>query len=93
MKTNEEAIWQIIKDTFTYFQYLFLSKEEKFHSNLSLVKEKYWFQQLVEKHPTILEDIEANEELMNYFLSRKRVRRLLNDKDVRKKFKDSLKIE
>ena len=36
MKTNEEALWGIIKDIFSYVKYLTLSKEEKTEVNISL---------------------------------------------------------
>ncbi|KZE64339.1 hypothetical protein AWM68_14740 [Fictibacillus phosphorivorans] len=90
MKTNEEAIWQMIKDTFAYFKYLTLSKETKTEMNINLVKEKYWFQQLVIKQPSILKMIEGDKEIREYFSSRKMVRKLLSDKEERQRFKDLL---
>ncbi|NHM31925.1 hypothetical protein [Neobacillus terrae] len=90
MKTNEEAIWAIIKDFFSYVNYLTLSKEEKTEININLVKEKYWFQQLVISQPSLLKVIEQDKEIREYFSSRKMVRKLLKDKEVRQRFKGFL---
>lgn len=87
MKTNEEAIWGIIKDIFSYVKYLTLSKEEKTEVNISLVKEKYWFQELMFTEPSILKLVEGDKEVRRYFSSRKMVRKLLRDKEERKRFK------
>ena len=87
MKTNEEAIWGIIKDIFSYFKYLTLSKEEKTEVNISLVNEKYWFQELMFTEPSILKLVEGDKEVRRYFSSRKMVRKLLRDKEERKRFK------
>ena len=87
MKTNEEAIWGIIKDIFSYVKYLILSKEEKTEVNISLVKEKYWFQELMFTEPSILKLVEGDKEVRRYFSSRKMVRKLLRDKEERKRFK------
>ncbi|MFL0583242.1 hypothetical protein ACH0B6_11745 [Solibacillus silvestris] len=38
MKTNEETIWETIKDTFAYIKYLTLSKERKIEGNINLVQ-------------------------------------------------------
>ncbi|WP_397538170.1 hypothetical protein [Rummeliibacillus pycnus] len=91
MKTNEEAIWGIIKNIFSYVKYLTLSKEEKTEVNISLVKEKYWFQELVITQPSVLKLIEGDKEIRQYFSSRKRVRNLLRDKKERQRFKGLLK--
>ena len=90
MKTNEAVILETIKDTFSYLKYLNLSKERKTEVNVSLVKEKYWFQELVNKQPSILKLIEDDKEIRQYFSSRKKVRKLLRDKDERKFFKGLL---
>jgi hypothetical protein len=87
MKTNEVAIWETVKEFFVYIKYLFLSKEAKFQSNINLVKEKYWFQQLVNNEPSILTVIQGDKELRTYFSSRKMVRKLLRDKEERQRFK------
>ena len=93
MKTNDEAVWEIIKDIFTYFKYIFLSKEGKFSSNVSLVKEKYWFQELLENKPNINQVIEGDKELKDYLSSRKKVRKLLREKDERQNFKKWLETK
>ncbi|MGE6376060.1 hypothetical protein [Peribacillus muralis] len=93
MKTNDEATWEIIKDIFTYIKYNFLSKERKFSSNVSLVKEKYWFQELLKNKPAINRVIEEDKELREYFSSRKKVRKLLRDKEERNNFKKLIKIK
>ena len=90
MKTNEEAIWGIIKNTFSYVKYLTLSKEEKTKVNISLVQEKYWFQELVITQPSILKLIEGDKEIRQYFSSRKMVGKLLRDKEERQHFKGLL---
>ena len=90
MKTNEEAIWGIIKDIFSYVKYLTLSKEEKTEVNISLVKEKYWFQELMFTEPSILKLVEGDKEVRRFFSSRKMVRKLLRDKEERKRFKGLL---
>ena len=87
MKTNEEAIWGIVKEIFSYVKYLTLSKEEKTEVNISLVKEKYWFQELMFTEPSILKLVEGDKEVRRYFSSRKMVRKLLRDKEERKRFK------
>ena len=87
MKMNEEAIWGIIKDIYSYVKYLTLSKEEKTEVNISLVKEKYWFQELMFTEPSILKLVEGDKEVRRYFSSRKMVRKLLRDKEERKRFK------
>ena len=81
MKTNEEALWGIIKDIFSYVKYLTLSKEEKTEVNISLVTEKYWFQELMFAEPSILKLVEGDKEIRRYFSSRKMVRKLLSDKE------------
>ncbi|MGG2072849.1 MULTISPECIES: hypothetical protein [Lysinibacillus] len=90
MKTNEEVAWRIIKNTFAYLKYLTLSKEEKTEVNISLVQEKYWFQELVIAQPSILKLIEGDKEIRQYFSSRKMVRKLLRDKEERQRFKGLL---
>jgi hypothetical protein len=90
MKTNEEAIWGIIKDIFSYVKYITLSKEEKTEVNISLVKEKYWFQELMLTEPSILKLVEGDKEIRRYFSSRKMVRKLLRDKEERQRFKGLL---
>ncbi|WP_342573891.1 hypothetical protein MHH37_16755 [Solibacillus sp. FSL K6-1781] len=90
MKTNEETIWETIKDTFAYIKYLTLSKERKIEVNISLVQEKYWFQELIIINPSILTLIKEDNEIREYFLSRKMVRKLLRDKNERKLFKELL---
>ncbi|SES46425.1 hypothetical protein [Psychrobacillus sp. OK032] len=90
MKTNEEAIWGMIKDTFSYVKYITLSKEEKTEVNISLVKEKYWFQELMFTEPSILKLVEGDKEIRRYFSSRKMVRKLLRDKEERQRFKGLL---
>lgn len=90
MKTNEEAIWGIIKDIFSYVKYLSLSKEEKTEVNISLVKEKLWFQELMITEPAIPKMIEEDKEIRQYFSSRKMVRKLLRDKEERQRFKGLL---
>ena len=86
MKTNEEAIWGLIKDNFSYVKYLTLSKEEKTEFNISLVKEKYWFQELILTEPSILKLVEGDKEIRQYFSSRKMVNKLLRDKEERQRF-------
>ncbi|MDM5199813.1 hypothetical protein QUF79_17505 [Fictibacillus enclensis] len=90
MKTNEEAIWEIIKETFANIKDLFLSKEAKFENNKKLVREIYWFQQLENNEPSIFKIIEGDKELREYFSSRKMVRKLLRDKEERQRFKGLL---
>jgi len=90
MKTNEEAVWGIIKNIFSYVRYLALSKEEKTEINISLVKDKYWFQELMVTVPSILKLIEGDEEIRRYLSSRKMVRKLLRDKEERQRFKGFL---
>jgi hypothetical protein len=90
MKTNEEAIWGIIKNTFSYVKYLTLSKEEKTEVNISLVQEKYWFQELVITQPSILKVIDGDKEIRQYLSSRKMVRKLLRNKEERQRFKGLL---
>lgn len=90
MRTNDEAIWETFKDIFFYINYLFISKEDKLESNLRLVREKYWFQQIVEHQPSILEIIESDNHLKAYFSSRKKVRKLLRDREERQRFKSCL---
>ena len=87
MKTNEEAIWRIIKNTFAYVKYITLAKEEKTEVNISLVQEKYWFQKLVIAQPSILKLMEGDKEIREYFSSRKTVRKLLRDKEGRQRFR------
>jgi hypothetical protein len=53
MKTNDEALWEIIKDIITYIKYSFLSKERKFAFNINLIQEKYWYQKLLQNKPAI----------------------------------------
>ncbi|MFT9819843.1 hypothetical protein [Lysinibacillus sp. NPDC056185] len=93
MKTNEEAVWGIIKNIFSYVRYLTLSKEEKTEINISLVKDKYWFQELMNTEPSILKLIEGDEEIRRYLSSRKMVRKLLRDKEERLRFKGFLTID
>ncbi len=81
----------IFKDILSYIKYLFLSKEDKLESNLRLVKEKYWFQQLVEHQPSILDIIERDNDFKAYFSSRKKVWKLLRDTEERQRFKSCLK--
>ena len=90
MKINEQVIWELIKYIFSYIQYIFLSKKGKLESNLRLVKEKHWFQQLVDQQPNILNIIEADKDLKDYFSKRKKVRKLLRDKEERQNFKNWL---
>ncbi|MGE7689464.1 hypothetical protein ACQKMI_09645 [Lysinibacillus sp. NPDC097214] len=90
MQTNEEAIWGISKNIFSYVRYLTLSKEEKTKINISLVKEKYWFQELMITEPSVLKLIEGDEEIRGYLSSRKMVRKLLRDKEERQRFKGLL---
>ena len=78
MKTNEEAIWGIIKDVFSYVKYLPLSKEEKTEVNIS---------ELMFTEPSILKLVEGDKEIRRYFSSRKMVRKLLRDKEERRLFK------
>ncbi|WP_181884409.1 hypothetical protein [Neobacillus piezotolerans] len=87
MKSNEEAIADIIKDVFSYIKYLFLSKEEKCAANLGLVNEKYWFQELMNNKPRLKDLLEKDMQFKEYFSSRKNVRKLLRDKDERAMFK------
>ncbi|MDI2587058.1 hypothetical protein OR571_08060 [Psychrobacillus sp. NEAU-3TGS] len=87
---NEESVWGIIKDVFSYVKYLTLTKEEKTEVNLSLVKEKHWFQELMFTEPSILKLVEGDKEIRRYFSSRKMVRKLLNDKEERQRFKGLL---
>lgn len=75
MKINEQVIWELIKYIFSYIQYIFLSKKGKLESNLRLVKDKHWFQQLVDQHPNILDRIEADKDLKDYFSKRKKVKK------------------
>ncbi|PIC83580.1 hypothetical protein [Sporosarcina sp. P1] len=93
MKTNDRAIWEMIKDTFTYINYIFLSNERRLSSNVSLVKEKYWFRKLSESNPSINSLIEEDKELKDYFSSRKKVRKLLRDKNERQNFKKWLETK
>ncbi|PIC70608.1 hypothetical protein [Sporosarcina sp. P17b] len=93
MKTNDRAIWEIIKDIFTYINYIFLSKERRLSSNISLVKEKYWFRKLSERNPNIYLVIEEDKELKDYLSSRKKVRKLLRDKNERQNFKKWLETK
>ncbi|MFJ5770150.1 hypothetical protein [Psychrobacillus sp. NPDC093180] len=90
MKTNEQAIWGIIKDVFSYVKYLTLSKEEKTEVNIRLVKDKYWFQELMLNEPSILKLVDGDKEFRRYFSSRKMVRKLLRDKEERQRFKGLL---
>ncbi|MEY9978956.1 hypothetical protein [Lysinibacillus sp. RC79] len=90
MKTNEEAVWGIIKKKFSYVRYLTLSKDEKTEINISLVKDKYWFQELMITEPSILKLIEGDEEIRRYLSSRKMVRKLLRDNEERQRFKGFL---
>jgi hypothetical protein len=78
----------MIKDIFAYFKYLTLSKEAKIEMNINLVKEKYWFQQLVINQPSTLKRIEEDKVMREYFSSRKMVRKLLRNKEERQRFKD-----
>lgn len=87
MKTNDEALWEIIKDIIIYIKYIFLSKERKFAFNLNLIQEKYWYQKLLENKPAINKVIEGDRELKDYISSRKKVRKMLRDKDERQHFK------
>lgn len=91
MKTNHEALWEIIKYVWTNIRYIFLPRERKFLSNVSLVKEKYWFQELLESKPAISRLLEEDKELRDYFSSRKKVRKLLRDKEERKNFNKLIK--
>ncbi|WP_053366485.1 hypothetical protein [Bacillus sp. FJAT-27245] len=86
-RSIEEAIVEIIKDLFIYIKYLFLSKEEKLQQNLLLVKERYWFQQLLLDRPALNKLLDQDIELKHYFSSRKNVRKLLRDKGERSRFK------
>ncbi|RDI42224.1 hypothetical protein [Falsibacillus pallidus] len=87
---NEEAIWEIIKDIFGYLKYLTLSKEAKIIANFNLIKNKYWFEQLVNNQPSILKLIEEDDDIREYFASRKNVRSLLSSKKDRQHFKNLL---
>ncbi|PIC69368.1 hypothetical protein CSV77_13835 [Sporosarcina sp. P16b] len=93
MKTNDRAIWEIIKDIFTYINYIFLSRERRLSSNISLVKEKYWFRKLSERNLNIYLVIEEDKELKDYLSSRKKVRKLLRDKNERQNFKKWLETK
>lgn len=93
MKTNDRAIWEITKDILTYINYIFLSKERRLSSNVSLVKEKYWFRKLSEKNPNIYLMLEEDKELKDYLSSRKKVRKLLRDKNERQNFKKWLETK
>ena len=87
---NSKAIWDIFKEIVSLIRYRFFSDEDKFAFNLKQLKEKYWFEQLLLKVPTIIQLIEEDGELRDYLTSRKNVRSLLREKDERKKFKDWL---
>ncbi|MEI2467725.1 hypothetical protein [Niallia taxi] len=94
MKTNDEALLVIFKYISTYIRYIFLpSKRKKVFINVSLVKEKYWFQKLLKNNPVISRLLEKDKELKDYFSSRKKVRKLLRDKEERKNFKKLIKVK
>ena len=93
MKTNDVALWEIIKDIITYIKYIFLSKERKFAFNLNLIQEKYWYQKLLENKPAINKVIEGDRELKKHISSRKKVRKMLRDKDERQHFKNWLEAK
>ncbi|MGE7909798.1 hypothetical protein [Lysinibacillus xylanilyticus] len=90
MKTNEEAVWDIIKYFFSYLKYLTLSKEEKIEINIILIKDKYWFHELLIAEPSMLKLIEEDKEIRRYLSSRKMVRKLHGDKEERQRFKGYL---
>ncbi|MFF2793891.1 hypothetical protein [Lysinibacillus xylanilyticus] len=90
MKTNEDVVWDIIKYFFSYLRYLTLSKEEKIEINICLIKDKYWFQELMIAEPSKLKLIEEDEEIRRYLSSRKMVRKLQGDKEERQRFKGIL---
>lgn len=93
LKTNDEALLVIFKYISTYIRYIFLPSERKFLSNVSLVKKKYWFQKLLKNNPAISRLLEEDKELKDYFSSRKKVRKLLRDKEERKNFKKLIKVK
>ena len=68
MKNKRRSNLGIIKNTFSYVKYLTLSeREEKTEVNISLVQEKYWFQELVITQPSILKVIDDDKEIRQYF--------------------------
>jgi len=83
---DEQGLWELIKDSLSYCKYFFLSREQKRAFNVRSVQERYWFQQLVKEHPSISTFIEEDQEFRAYFSSRKRVRKLLRNKDERTRF-------
>ena len=84
------AIAGIIKEIGLRIRFWFLSDEEKFKHNLGLLKQKYWFQEMLMNKATLEKVIVENHEIKNYLISSKNTRKLLHNSQERKKFKEWL---
>ena len=76
-----------------FIKYIFLSKERKSAFNLNLIQGKNWYQKLLENKPAINKVIEGDRELNDYISSRKKVRKMLKNKDERQHFKNWLEAK
>ncbi|KRE40902.1 hypothetical protein [Paenibacillus sp. Soil522] len=83
------AIAGIIKEIGLRIRFWF-SDGEKFKHNLGLLKQKYWFQEMLMNKATLEKVILENHEIKNYLTSSKNTRKLLHNSQERKKFKERL---